>query len=255
MTNLATRPSLYWLLSEPIRAILELGITYPFNRVYHQEVRGDGHPVLILPGFLSSEKSTKNLRKFVASQGYDVYDWGLGRNMGKLEYMEILLTRIDQIYQETGRPISLIGWSLGGVFARQLGKERPEIVRQIITMGSPFAGLSEPNNVSWIYSILNYGKKVKDVNQTLLEDLPKPAPVPTTAIYSKIDGFVPWKFCIERKEDDIHQNIEVLSSHIGMGGHLVVHAIIEDRLFRDKHNWVKFIPIGIMDNKLTVPSY
>ena len=175
--------------------------------------------------------------------------------MGKLEYMELLLERLDEIYIKTGREVSIIGWSLGGVFARQLAKERPNITRQVITLAAPFIGLSEPNNIAWIYSLLNYGKKVKDVNQTLLEDLPRPATVPTTAIYSKSDGVVPWKYCIEPIEDDIHQNIEVRSSHIGMGVNLAVFAVIEDRLLYEKESWVKFRPRGIMNNRLMFPAY
>jgi Palmitoyl protein thioesterase len=248
------RPSLFWLLSEPGRALLEMGASYPFKRVYQKKLSGDGHPVMILPGFLSSSTSTKTLRKFVVDQGYEVYDWGLGRNMGKLEYMELLLERLDEIHIKTGREISLIGWSLGGVFARQLAKERPNIIRQIITLGSPFAGISEPNNIDWIYELLNYGKKVKDVNQTLLNDLPKPANVPTTAIFSKIDGVVPWKYCKETVEDDLHQNIEVRSSHLGMGVNLAVLTVIEDRLLYGKENWKKFKPRGIMNNKIVFPS-
>ena len=255
MFESVSRPSLMWLLSEPGRALIEMGASFPFQKINQKKQIGDGHPVMILPGFLSSQKSTKSLRKFVSNLGYEVFDWGLGRNMGRLEYMELLLERLDEIHIKTGREVSLIGWSLGGVFARQLAKERPLIIRQIITLGSPFAGLSEPNNIAWIYSVLNYGKKVKDVNQTLLEDLPKPAMVPTTAIYSKTDGVVPWKLCMENIEDDFHQNIEVRSSHIGMGVNLAVLAVIEDRLLYDKENWVKFKPRGIMNNRLVFPSY
>ena len=217
-------------------------------------MEGDGHPVMILPGFLSSETSTKILREYVRDLGYDVYDWGMGRNMGKLEYMELLIHRVDEIYRKTGKLISLIGWSLGGVFARQIAKERPHLIRQVITLASPFAGLGQPNNVAWIYSVLNRGKKVKEVNDTLMEDLPHPAPVPTTAIYSKADGIVPWQFCIEKEEDEIHQNIEVRSSHIGMGVNFLVLTIIADRLSKNKNTWTKFKPKGILNNRLVFPS-
>ncbi len=98
------------------------------------------------------------------SLGYDVYDWGLGRNVGKVDFLELLLERIDEIHQQTGKPISLIGWSLGGIFARQVAKERSDIIRQVITLGTPFGGLAEPNNAEWIYRLINGGKKVKSVN-------------------------------------------------------------------------------------------
>lgn len=254
MTHSVMRPSFLLLLSEPGRALMEFGTSVSYQKLFTTKVEGDGHPVMILPGFLSSETSTKTLREYVSNLGYDVYDWGMGRNMGKLEYMELLLHRVDEIFHKTGKTISLIGWSLGGVFARQLAKERPHLIRQVITLASPFAGLGEPNNVAWIYSVLNRGKKVKEVNQTLMDDLPLPAPVPTTAIYSKSDGIVPWKFCMEKDEDKFHQNIEVRSSHIGMAGNFSVLAIIADRLTKNKNNWSKFKPKGIMNNKLVYPS-
>ncbi len=254
MTQTISRPSIFWLLSEPGRALMELGASYPYKKLFTKTKKGDGHPVMILPGFLSSEVSTKALREYVADLGYDVYDWGLGRNMGKLEYMELLIDRIDEIYRKTKKKVSLIGWSLGGVFARQIAKERPHLTRQVITLAAPFAGLGEPNNVAWIYRVLNYGKKVKEVNQSLMEDLPLPAPVPTTAIYSKVDGIVPWEFCIEKDEDKIHQNIEVRSSHIGMGVNFSVLTIIADRLSYKKDNWIKFKAKGILNNKLVFPS-
>jgi pimeloyl-ACP methyl ester carboxylesterase len=243
------------LLSEPGRALLEYGATASIGKLIKADYTGDGHPVMTLPGFLSNENSTKQLRKFIADLGYEVYPWGLGRNMGKLEYIDLLIARMEEIYKLTGRPISLIGWSLGGIIARQLAKERTDIVRQTITLASPFAGLGEPNNVSWIYTALNYGKKVKEVNQTLLLDLPKAPPVPNTAIFSKSDGIVPWQYCMEPIVTDIHQNIEVRSSHIGMGIHPIVQAIIADRLRQQKHSWERFTPKGILRNKFAIPSY
>jgi hypothetical protein len=252
MSNAIARPSLFWLMSEPGRALLELGVSIPFKKVFFNKSKGDGHPVMILPGFLSSETSTKSLRDFVSSQGYQVFDWGLGRNMGKVEYMEALLERMINIYKECGRQITLIGWSLGGVFARQLAKEKPNLVRQVITLASPFGGINEPNNITWLYSLLNGGKKVDEVNTAMLEDLPLPPTVPTTSIYSKVDGIIPWRLCMEKEEDDTHQNIEVHSSHIGMGVNPTAWAIIADRLKQKKVNWKRFQPQGLY--KLVFPK-
>lgn len=248
------RPTIFRLLSEPATALFELGTSYPYKKIFKNKKKGDGHPVMLLPGFLSSEKSTKPLKEYIESAGYEVYDWGLGRNMGELQYIDVLIDILDQIYIKTGKQVSLVGWSLGGIYARQLAKERPQQVRQVITLAAPFAGLDEPNNVSWIYTLLNFGKSVKEVNHTLLENLPLPAPVPTTAIYSKMDGIVPWKFCMEKVEDKIHQNIEVRSSHIGMGVNFSVLNIIIDRLSKTKENWSKFKPKGLLNNKLLFPS-
>jgi Palmitoyl protein thioesterase len=255
MVQSVGRPSVLWLLSEPSRALLEIGASYPFSSLFTKTNKsGDGHPVLVIPGFMGSDTSTVILRKFIKNLGYDVYDWGLGRNVGKIEYIELLLERLDEIHQKTGKQISLVGWSLGGVFARQLAKERPDIIRQVITLGSPFAGLTEPNNASWAYTLITGGQKVKEINEIFLQNLPLPAPVPTTAIYSKEDGIVQWKTCMEKTEDKLHQNIQVHGSHIGLGANPSVLSIIADRLKFGKNNWSKFEPTGLLKNKILYPS-
>lgn len=254
MVNPLARPSMMWLLSEPSRALLEYGFTYSTASLLKNFKKGDGHPVVVLPGFMGNENSTLLLRDFLKELGYEVHDWGMGRNLGKVEYLELLIERIDSIYEKSGQAISLVGWSLGGVFARQVAKERPDIIRQVITLGSPFGGLADPNNAAWLYSIISGGKKVKHVNQTFLEDLPHPAPVPTTAIYSKSDGVVPWEKCMELVEDSEHQNIQVRGSHLGLGVNLSVLSIIADRLTLTKSNWSRLFRKGIFKNKLIYPS-
>jgi pimeloyl-ACP methyl ester carboxylesterase len=249
------RPSFLWLLSEPSRALLEIGASYPFSSLFAKTNKtGDGHPVMVIPGFMGSDTSTVILRKFIKNLGYDTYDWGLGRNVGKVEYLELLLERLDEIYQKTGKSVSLVGWSLGGVFARQLAKKRPDIIRQVITLGSPFAGLTEPNNASWAYTLITGGKKVKEINDIFLANVPLPAPVPTTAIYTKEDGIVQWQTCMEKTEDRLHQNIQVHGSHIGLGANPSVLSIIADRLRFGKNNWSKFEPTGLLNNKILYPS-
>jgi alpha/beta superfamily hydrolase len=252
--NIQKRPSFFWLATEPSRALTELGMSYSYNAIFKAEKKGDGHPVMILPGFMSTKVSTSVLRNHLTKLGYQVHDWGMGRNLGKVEYMPIVIEMLEVIYQKTGHPISLIGWSLGGIFARQLAKERPDLIRQVITLGSPFADVTHPNNVEWIYSMISGGKTAKDLNKDLLENLPLPAPVPTTAIYSKEDGVVPWRACLELQEDALHQNIQVRGSHIGMGVNPTVLAIITDRLTYHRNNWQHFKPKGLVDNLLFYPS-
>ena len=194
------------------------------------------------------------MRTYLNKLGYNAFDWGMGRNMGKVEYMELLLERLDEIHLNTSQQISLIGWSLGGVFARQLAKERPDITRQVITLGSPFRNITQPNNVEWLYTIFSGGKHARDTNQVLLENLPLPAPVPTTAIYSKEDGIVPWQECLEKEEDELHQNIQVRSSHIGLGLNPSVLSILADRLQYNRDNWQLFKPKNMVENLLFYPS-
>lgn len=246
------RPSLFWYVTEPGRALTELGLTYAYKNL-HGTHRSDGHPVMILPGFMASKSSTSILREFVGKLGYKEYDWGLGRNLGKVEYLDLLALRIEDIYNEHQQKVSLIGWSLGGVFARQVAKIQSKYVRQVITLGSPFQNIVEANNAAWVYSILYGGQKVKDLDRSLLSDFPLPAPVPTTAIYSKEDGIVPWRMCMETQEGKFHQNIQVRGSHFGLGMNGSVLNIIKDRLQYSEHNWEHFRPSNKLE-KLLYPS-
>lgn len=241
------RPSLFWLMTEAVRAVTELGISYPYRKFNKTEVVGDGHPVMIFPGFLASKRSTSVLHKFIEKSGYTAYDWGLERNWGKIEYLEHLEQRTEEIYHRHGQQVTLIGWSLGGVFARQIAKERPELVRQLITLGSPFLDITRPNNIAWLHTLISGGKTVQEVGAALLEDLPLPAPVPTTAIYSKQDGIVPWKACMEKIEDDLHQNIQVHGSHCGLAVNSTVLHIISDRLQLHRGNWEHFQPKSYLE--------
>jgi pimeloyl-ACP methyl ester carboxylesterase len=249
------RPSLFWLVTEAGRAITELGVTYSYQKLQKNKRSGDGHPVLVLPGFMASEKSTTILRNFIDEIGYVSHDWGLGRNRGKVNYLDILVEKTEQLHRHhRGQKVSLVGWSLGGVFARQVAKARPDLVRQVITLGSPFGDIARPNNVAWLHTLISGGKTAKDVDKNLLENLPVPAPVPTTAIYTKEDGIVPWKVCMEQEVDAFHQNIQVRGSHCGLGVNTSVLSIIEDRLRLTADNWQHFKPKNSIDSMLFYPS-
>lgn len=251
----SNRPSLFLAVTEAGRALTELGINYPYQSfVKCENDAADGHPVMILPGFMSTKASTKMLREYVAKLGYPVYDWGMGRNYGKMEYMAALVERLETIKNKHEQKVSLIGWSLGGVFAREIAKAKPDLVRQVVTMGSPFQDITHPNNVAWIYTLISGGKRVEDTDWALLENMPKPAPVPTTAIYTKEDGIVPWRVCRELQESPIHQNIQVRGSHFGLGVNSSVFWIIEDRLKYEKHNWQHFKADNYMKELLFYPS-
>ena len=248
------RPSIFWLFTEGGRALTEMGLSYPFRTFLGSHPQGDGHPVLVLPGFMASDLSTAPLRKYLNKLNYTALGWNLGRNYAKVQFLEVLSERIDELYHLYGEKISLVGWSLGGIYARQLAKAKPQMIRQVITLGSPFRGVSQPNNVAWIYNLISGGKRVEDADPKLLADLPLPAPVPTTAIYTKEDGVVPWELCLEEKETDIHQNIQVRGSHLGLGvNHAVLH-IIADRLQYSAKNWQHFKPDSKLGDLLFYPS-
>ena len=248
------RPSLFWLSTEVGRAMTEYSLSYPFRNFFSKKTTGDGHPVLVLPGFMASDRSTKVLRSFIERLGYEAVAWELGTNRGEVKTLELMTERLEELYEEYGCRISIIGWSLGGVIARQLAKAKPRMVRQVITLGSPFRDITAPNNASWIYNLISGGRRVVDIDPELLKDLPRPAPVPTTAIYSKEDGVVPWEICIEAKETHIHQNIQVRGSHVGMGFNASVLKIIEDRLQYAEENWVPFYPKNALEDLFFYPS-
>ena len=247
------RPSLFWLLTETGRALFEFGAFVPYNLISGLHKKGDGHPVLVLPGFMTTDNSTKPLRNHIDKLGYKSYGWGIGRNQAKVEYIEMLLTKVKAIYAANNMKVSVIGWSLGGIYARQIAKMAPELVKQVIVLGSPFGGVEEPNHARWMYDLITKGNTERNVDPVLLEDIPKPAPVPTTAIYSKEDGIVPWEVCIEA-EDETHQNVRVRGSHIGLGVNPIVLNVIADRLAQDENDWQPFESGGTIENILAYPS-
>ena len=133
-------------------------------------------------------------------------------------------------------------------------KRKPNLIRQIITLGSPFRGLTKPNNAIWLYNLVSGGKSVKEIDPDFLMSLEDPADVPTTAIYTKEDGVVSWKLCIEEKESSIHQNIRVRGSHIGLGHNPSVLHVIADRLQYSQDNWSRFTPKNALRKRLFYPS-
>ncbi|MFT4762168.1 MAG: putative alpha/beta hydrolase family esterase [Paraglaciecola sp.] len=231
------RPSLLLYASEVVRAMGERYDLRQFNEHFKPEKMGDGHPILVIPGFMAGGKSTKPLRHFLRQVGYHVYDWGLGRNLGHLKNLDELLEKMEKIHNKHNQKVTLIGWSLGGVFARHLVHQRPEWVRQIITLGSPFSNLKAPNNASWLYDLIHRDAPISTLDQEWLDTLPKPLNVPSTAIYSKRDGIVPWEACMELEEGNLAQNIEINGSHIGLGVNPEVYKIIFDRLQYSEENW------------------
>ncbi|MFT4754253.1 MAG: pimeloyl-ACP methyl ester carboxylesterase [Salibacteraceae bacterium] len=249
------RPSLFWLATEMGRAVAELGMSLPYRKYLLKKYEGDGHPVIVLPGFMATEKSTKSMRDFITKMGYTAYDWEMGRNVAKIKTLYNLFEKLEEIADKHGEEVTIIGWSLGGIYGRQMAKEKPELVRQVITLGSPFRGINEPNNATWLYNLISKGKRVIDIDASLLADLPKPTPVPTTSIFSKQDGVVAWKTCMDEHETDIAQNIQVRGSHIGLSVNATVLKIIADRLMYRKENWRHFQTSNVVEELLFYPSF
>lgn len=227
------RPSLLLFITEGLRSIIERAGSVKFRKEFEPQVKGDQHPVLVVPGFLAGELSTQPLRDFVEKIGYTPYDWQLGRNYGRIEDIETLLDQVDVLYEKHQQKISLIGWSLGGVYSREIAKRKPRLIRQVITLASPFKGLNKSNYAKWAYRLIN-GKDINELDADLLASIPRPAPIPTTAIYSKKDGIVPWTLCLEEEKKGLHQNVEVDSAHLGMGFDKEVLELIANLLSKYK---------------------
>ncbi len=235
------RPSVLLFATEGIRALMEYGTFYATQPILQKVGSGDGHPVLVLPGFLTNDFSTRPLRQFLDKIGYQSHPWKLGCNFGSPRFVDKCVERVRSIYEAEGRKVSIIGWSLGGVYAREVARKAPEMVRQVITLGSPFAGLKKKNNVSWIYNLIS-GKRVEDLDDEAIDEILEIPPVPATAIYSKGDGIVSWQDCVEAAEGTMTQNVQVKGSHCGLGVNPSVLLCIADRLSQHENNWLRFEP-------------
>lgn len=206
--------------------------------------RGDRHPVLILPGFTADDESTALLRGTLRGQGYYAHAWRLGRNVGPTERIVTgMRQRLDDLHEEHGRPVSLIGQSLGGIYARLLARERPEAVRQVITLGSPYRMVK--GDRSAVQRLWNRVEHRHDGDVELLanvreEDRP-PLEVPATSIYSRTDGVAPWHTCIDVVAERA-ENIEVRGGHLGMTINPAVVIAVLDRLAQPEDDWRPFAP-------------
>nr|WHW29440.1 putative alpha/beta hydrolase [uncultured bacterium] len=206
--------------------------------------RGDGQPVLVLPGFITTDRSTLALRTFLSALGYPTYGWDLGRNLGPLPGVEDgLKERLAELHEKYDRTVSVIGWSLGGVYARQLAKMMPEHVRQVITLGSPFRGDPRATNAWKIYEFTS-GHKVEDRDRHMGGAISDPPSAPTTAIYTKTDGICAWQNCMEIPAAN-RENIEVRASHCGLGHHPAAVYAVADRLAQEEGAWHKFKRGGV----------
>ena len=245
------------LVTEGIRATSEaalLGLTTPLLR---RVAQGDGHPVIVCPGFLGGDRSTLFLRQFLRDKGYNVLGWNLGQNLGVKTIGvdgEYLAEQIIDLYRHTHRKVSLVGWSLGGIMAREAAKQLPDQIRQVITLGSPFAGGTQSSNIKWLYEKVT-GHRQGDGTLTELENNLKNPPefVPSTAIYTKGDGIVSWQACIEPKSK-LTDSIEVYASHCGLGMNPIVFALVGDRLSLEDGKWKRYDHRATALRRLLLPK-
>ena len=232
-------PALPLYLSEPGRAVADYGLYLAARPLAPALPRGDGHPVLVLPGLLADDVSTRALRVVLRRLGYQVHGWGLGRNIGPTAAcVKGMRDKIAYLNDEHGRPVSLIGWSLGGIFARDLARRSPGAVRQVITLGSPFRiarhSQTRAGRVFERFSHLHVEHRTFP-----LEHDAEPLRVPATSIYSHFDGIVHWQTCLDTPGERC-ENIAVMASHLGLGHHPASIWAISDRLAQPDGDWKPF---------------
>jgi pimeloyl-ACP methyl ester carboxylesterase len=238
------RPSKLLLLLEG-RALWELSsLPWALPWLMTRVPRGDGHPVLVLPGLMADDYSTVPLRRFLAGRGYEVAGWGQGRNYGpRAGVLTQMREQLAEMHARTGRKVSVIGWSLGGVYARELARFAPEQVRQVITLGSPLYGDPHTSTNAWgVYKLVSGKNEIDPADRG---DGPPPG-VPMTSIFSRTDGVVGWGCSIE-KEGPLTDNIEIRgATHIGLGVHPLVLYAVGDRLAQAEDGWTQFKPRGLV---------
>lgn len=196
--------------------------------------RGDGHPVLVVPSFLRSDRYMLRLRRFLADRGYAVSGWGLGVNVGPTERaLDGIERRLDEITARHGRKASLIGHSLGGTIAREIAKRRPAQVRQLIVLASPIR-LPTASPLEPVYGVLSrWHSPSSKASYAVLNE---PPVVPVTAIYTRTDGIVAWQSCLEAEGPE-RENIEVLGPHSTMARNPAAWRVIADRLAQPEGSW------------------
>jgi pimeloyl-ACP methyl ester carboxylesterase len=228
-------PSLSLLATEPLRAALDFfGARFGAG----PSLVGDGHPVIVYPGLGGGALTTTHLRRYLLDSGFSAHDWGRGVNTGPEgdtdAWLEGLAQHVRTLHSEHGRKVSLVGWSLGGVYAREVAKLCAGSVRQVVTLGTPFNAMGSANHAGTLFRML--GGNTSNLTPELQARLSACPPVPTTSVYSPRDGVVCWQGCLERPSRSA-ENIEVRASHLGMGTSAEVLRIVADRLAQPEGKW------------------
>ncbi|QYJ08167.1 esterase/lipase family protein [Qipengyuania flava] len=241
----ARPPSRLLTLAEPGRAMGELASFYALRPLLSGLPRGDGHGVLVLPGFMASDYSTAPLRSLLSDLGYEAAGWNLGRNVRvDNARIEAMMGCVEELHERTGRTISIVGWSLGGVFARELAKMAPEKVRSVISLGSPISDDRNHTNARRLFEYLN-GEEPEPMQGGNFRKLAEAPPVPTTSILTRTDGVVHWRGSVQCGDREDCENIEVHASHCGLGVNPAAIYAIADRLAQDEGAWKPFRATGL----------
>jgi pimeloyl-ACP methyl ester carboxylesterase len=229
-----------WLMALEFRAFWEFSAVLPAWPLLQRAPRGDGQPVIVFPGLSASDSSTVPLRSYLKSLDYDVSGWNQGFNFGaRAGVLSAAIRQVSDTFDASGKKVNLIGWSLGGVYARELAKILPDKVRSVITLGTPFSGSPKSTNAWRVYEFTSGRRSESDSSQY---DLPTAPPVPTTSLFSRTDGIVAWRASIQAPcaVNPHTENVEVLASHVGIGVNPAAWWAIADRLAQPDGQWKPF---------------
>jgi len=230
--SIAPPPMLYQFLEARAGAeFASLMLMLPLLRM--SAPRGEDRPVIVLPGFMANDTSTWVLRRFLEDIGYSVTGWGLGRNTGPGQpLIERLVERAVTLNKGHGQRINLVGWSRGGSIAREIARARPDLVRQVITLGSPVKGGPSATSIGRLMQA-STGMTEAQMQELIKRRERTPIRVPVTALYSKTDGVVSWPAAIDDTNPDV-EHIEVQGSHVGLGVNAQVFRIVAERLHQPR---------------------
>lgn len=248
--------------SAPSLSRMAMEVMWPLEAVSFFAIRpalrftglsGDDHPVLVLPGFTADDASTVPLRWAIRGQGYHVHAWRLGTNLGPTEHLLTgMRKRIEALAEIHQRKVSLVGWSLGGIFARILAREYADTVRCVVTLGSPYRTLEHDKGgpVKALYNQMRGLHSAETEFLAVAEHAKPPLTVPATSIYSRNDGVAHWQHCIDvtgpGAPNPRAENIEVLGTHIGLGFNPAVLTAVLDRLAQPEDAWEPFRAPAVM---------
>lgn len=246
-------PPLVWYLTDPARAVAEYGLHLASGPLRAALPRGDGRPVLVLPGLLAADGSTRPLRGALRRLGHQVHGWRLGRNVGPTQRCVTgLRDRLRELADRHGTAVSVVGWSLGGIYARELARRAPESVHQVVTLGSPIR--LECEEQTRAHSAFERYAHLHVERWTLpLEHGCDRLPVPATSVYSRYDGIVSWRACLDEPGPRA-ENIAVIGSHLGLGHHPAVLWAVADRLAQPAGEWKPFTPPSLLRHAFPKPD-
>ena len=203
--------------------------------------RGDGHPVIVVPPFGAADEFTFILRWFLRRQGFEVFPWGAAEVLGLHRLVKVAVARLHEVRAESGQKVSLVGHSLGGIYAREVARFAPEDTRSVITLGTPINDF-KANSVWPMFEAIS-GTRIKAIDADYAAQMHVAPPVPTTSIFSKSDGVVNWRSSIDHTDGDV-ENLEVVSSHIGLPSNPMSLYLVAHRLAQPENDWAPFVPQG-----------